>query len=517
MSLTLSFDHQIESMADPKKPIDPGNLERNISVSAGTSGELQKRFSTFNVLAVCVTLMATWEAIGGVFAGGLVAGGPVALLYGYFLALVGTLATCLSLAELASLCPTSSGQIHWTAILAPPQYARLGSWITGWITTLGWQAFTASAAFLGATMVQGLVVLTYPSYQSARWHGTMIYWAILLLAFLVNTVGIKIMPAIENGILIFHVTTFLAVLIPLVVLAPHNSAEYVFTSFENNSGWESDGVAWLLGLMSAAYVLVGYDGACHLSEEMHNAPVALPRVMIGTILLNSMLGLGFLFALLFCLGDIESVLSSKSGFPIIQIFYNTTGSTAATAALMTPFISVAIASTFGLLASTSRTTWAFARDNGLPYSRYLSKVTTNSTLPLYSIIFSTVFMAALGLINIASTTAFNAIVSLSVVSLYTSYLIPILFHLIRRASGPPITYGPFRLGKYGIILNIIAAAYSTLIIVFLFFPPYMPVTSENMNYASVVFGAVLVVSGLGWLIWGRTDGGYVVGLTGDRN
>ena len=49
--------------------------------------------------------------------------------------------------------------------------------------------------------------------------------------------------------------------------------------------------------------------------------------MIGTILLNGTLGLGFLFALLFCLGDVESVLTTRTGFPIIQIFYNTTGST----------------------------------------------------------------------------------------------------------------------------------------------------------------------------------------------
>lgn len=107
---------------------------------------------------------------------------------------------------------------------------------------------------------------------------------------------------------------------------------------------------------------------------MHNAPVALPRVMIGTILLNGTLGLGFLFALLFCLGDIDNVLSTKTGFPIIQIFYNTTNSVAATTAMMMPSIVVAVASTFGLLASASRTLWAFARDGGMPFSLMLSRV-----------------------------------------------------------------------------------------------------------------------------------------------
>ncbi|PLB47794.1 amino acid transporter [Aspergillus steynii IBT 23096] len=489
-------------MTDQKKN-DLDNLERNSSVSVGTAAELQKRFSSASIFAVCVTLMATWEAMGGSFSGGLVAGGLVALLYGYVLALVGTVAMCLSLAELASLCPTSAGQIHWAAILAPPRYAGLCSWLTGWITMLGWQAFTASAAFLGATMVQGCVTLRYESYRPERWHGTMIYWAILLLAFMVNTVGIRFLPLIEGVILIIHVISFLAVLVALVILAPHKNAEYVFTTFENNSGWQNDGVAWLIGLLSAAYVLVGYDGACHLSEEIHNASVTLPRVMIGTIALNSMLGLGFLFALLFCLGDTQSVLHSTTGFPIIQIFYNTTGSHGATAALMSPFICVAIASTFGLLASTSRTTWAFARDKGLPFSNYLACVNESTVLPLRAITSSTAFMALLGFINIGSTTAFNAIVSLSVVSLYISYLTPIFLHILRRITGPPLQYGPFVLEKVGALLNILSVVYSTVVVIFLFFPPYQPVTVENMNYACVVFGAVLVFSGGLWVFKGR--------------
>lgn len=113
---------------------------------------------------------------------------------------------------------------------------------------------------------------------------------------------------------------------------------------------------------------------------MHNASVTLPLVVIKTVGLNSMLDLGFLFALLFCLGDTESVLNTSTGVPIVQIVYNTTGSHAATAALMTPFISVAVASTFGLLASTSRATWAFATDRGLPFSGFLSQVRPSASL-----------------------------------------------------------------------------------------------------------------------------------------
>lgn len=109
----------------------------------------------------------------------------------------------------------------------------------------------------------------------------------------------------------------------------------------------------------------------------------------------------------------------------------------------------------------------------------------------------------LGLINIGSTTAFNAIVSLAVVALYTSYLIPVLLHAIRRVTGPPLQYGPFQLGKFGLPLNIFAVIYSTFIVIFLFFPPFQPVTPQNMNYACVVFGAVVLFSIFWWFMRGR--------------
>jgi choline transport protein len=140
------------------------------------------------------------------------------------------------------------------------------SWLNGWITVLGWQTATASAAFLGGTMIQGLLVLNLPEYGFQRWHGTMIYWAILTISLIVNTIGIAVFPALEAVILVLHVVLFFAILIPLVVLAPHSTAEYVFTNFTNSSGWNSSGVAWSIGLLSATYVFVGYDGACHLSK-----------------------------------------------------------------------------------------------------------------------------------------------------------------------------------------------------------------------------------------------------------
>lgn len=77
----------------------------------------------------------------GVFAGNNTAmlnGGPPTLIYGTIFAIVGVLATTASLAEMASFAPTSGGQYHWVAMLAPNRSSIFLSWLTGWISTIGW-------------------------------------------------------------------------------------------------------------------------------------------------------------------------------------------------------------------------------------------------------------------------------------------------------------------------------------------------------------------------------------------
>lgn len=58
-------------------------------------------------------------------------GGPGALVYGFLLVWIGTLSVFATLSELVSMAPTSSGQYHWVAMLAPVPARRALSYITG--------------------------------------------------------------------------------------------------------------------------------------------------------------------------------------------------------------------------------------------------------------------------------------------------------------------------------------------------------------------------------------------------
>lgn len=106
-------------------------------------------------------------------------------------------------------------------------------------------------------MIQGLIILNVESYEPVAWHGTMLFWAVLLVAVLVNILGIRVFPHIETAAFIFHICFFFVLLVPLVYLSPQSTARFVFTDFENSSGWGSNGLSWCLGLLTSAWSFVG--------------------------------------------------------------------------------------------------------------------------------------------------------------------------------------------------------------------------------------------------------------------
>ena len=113
---------------------------------------------------------------------------------------------------------------------------------------------------------------------------------------------------------------------------------------------------------------------CSIGEEVKDASIVVPRSMIIALLISGTLTIGISIALLFSIGDIKIALSSRTNFPVIEIFYRATQSKRATTAMMMALIFTLVFATFGTLASASRLVWAFARDNGLPFSIYFAHV-----------------------------------------------------------------------------------------------------------------------------------------------
>lgn len=86
-----------------------------------------------------------------------------------------------------------------------------------------------------------------------------------------------------------------------------------------------------------------------MSEEVRDAAKTIPKILIWTIVINGVLAFAFVLAVLFCIGNIDA-LNTPTGYPIIEIFYQATGSIRAATAMESAIIVIALCSTFAILA-----------------------------------------------------------------------------------------------------------------------------------------------------------------------
>ena len=150
----------------------------------------------------------------------------------------------------------------------------------------------------------------------------------------------------------------------------------------------------------------------------------------------------------------------------------------------------------------------------------------------------TTISALLALIYVGSSTVFEDVVSLSTSGLYASYFIPCALLLWRRTTGrlqpqpayvssenetiperitelaasdptsevaePKLAWGPWHLpGIFGTMNNTYACVYIIFVLFWSFWPPFLPVTAENMNYSVLMTFAVIAFSIIYYFLWGK--------------
>jgi amino acid transporter len=120
-----------------------------------------------------------------------------------------------------------------------------------------------------------------------------------------------------------------------------------------------------------------------MSDEVKSHKTRVPRSIIVAAVANSIMMFAFAIVMLYCLGDLDTVLGDTTGLPLIQVFYLATKSKAgATIMVVLPAI-VLFVCIFNAFASVSRLTWAFARDRGLPFSDFFSYVSLAGILRIF--------------------------------------------------------------------------------------------------------------------------------------
>ncbi|KAI1775926.1 amino acid transporter [Hypoxylon cercidicola] len=471
----------------------------------GHKQELKRNFSMISMLGLAFAILNTWTALAASLSLALPSGGPSAVIWGLIVAGICNLCLAASLAEFLSAWPTAGGQYHWAAIVAWKSWSRSLSYATGWINVSGWVALTATGGLLGSTFIINIIALLHPDYEAEAWHQFLIYIAFTLISLLINAFSTRLLPLFTKAAFFWSLAGFVVISITILACASPNyqSGAFVYGEFINEVGWP-DGFSWLLGLLQGAFALTGFDAVAHMIEEIPQPQVQGPRIMLYCIGIGMGTGFVFLSCLLFCVDNIDNVIESSAG-PLLQIFMDATQNPAGSVCLlMFPLVCMLFTSTT-LMTTSSRMSYAFARDHGLPFSHVFARVHPKLDVPLNALLWTAAWVVVFGCIFLGSSSTFNAITSASVVALGVTYAIPPSINVLRgRKMLPPNR--AFKLeGAVGWILNLVGIFWTILTTVLFVFPPELPVTSENMNYCIVAFGVILLIAVVTWIFDGRKN------------
>ncbi|MCW5600301.1 APC family permease [Nitrosomonas sp.] len=428
----MSSIHNPKSFTTEMKSADPDMLNRSMGVwNSFTLG--------FAVVSPVVGLYAIVGVQTNVTGGGWFAALVICLIMQLLVATV--------YAELSSQFPIAGGAYKWAR--------QLGGTITGQYA--GAIYVCSTIAMLTTTAYTGGIWLAILFDSPSETGIMMVIWGaiFLLICMLLNLAHVNVFKSIiALGVYAEIIGSFGIALLLFFFFREHPFSEL----FQHlGSGTAPDKLsAFLAALAIAGWAFIGFDACSTTSEETHQPKRMVPRAIffalsaVGTVVVfnSSALILSF---------DHDTLAKTNATFdPITPLVTTHFGSW-----IEKPFLIIVVVAFLACGASvvkyTSRIVFSMAREGNMP--SILSHVTA-SKAPHNAILF-TVFLAGMGLLFGLNDQAVATIIAFGTGGLYAMFSMTTGVGLYTRLTGrwdPAL--GELKLGIWGLIINIIAFAWS---------------------------------------------------------
>src|SRR6202044_1014639 len=236
----------------------------------------------------------------------------------------------------------------------------------------------------------------------------------------------------------------------LVLLAFHNHQGFHVVT--NSAGFHVNGSTFLAAMFMSLFVIYGFDTASTLSEETRDPRRNAPKAVLFSVIGAFVIGGGFLLGTLVAIPNMGAAVKGAVGpAAIIEANFSTPFAT-----LCLLVVSAAIfVCCLSILAATIRLCFGMSRDNQLPGSKFLSRVSPGLRTPVWSC----VAVAAISAIPFIQYSGAGIIAIAATGMIYLSYFLGNLVIMRARARGWPKRRAPFRLGRWGLLVNVLALLY----------------------------------------------------------
>src|ERR1700733_1158291 len=415
----------------------------------GYKQELKRSLGTFSSFAVAFSYISPSTGIFTLFALGLITIGGV-FIWTWPIVAIGQFIIALNFAEVSSHFPVAGSVFQWTKYMAGRAY----SWMTGWVYFFaGILTVTAVVATLPIALVPALNGLGWHSLgagsPSTQLHTQLIVALITLVVITVlNIYGVRLVAIINNTGVLFEILGMFV--FALILLAFHNHQG--FHVVVNSGGFKVGPSSFLAAMFMSLFVIYGFDTASTLAEETRDPRRNAPKAVLFSVIGAFIIGGVFLVGVLVAIPNLGTAV--KDGYGPAQIIEANFSTGFATLYLFVVSAAIFVCC-LSILAATIRLCFGMARDNQLPLSGALSKVSPSLHTPVWTCI----VVAALAAVPFIKYSGAGTIAIAATGMIYLSYFLGNLVIMRARARGWPKTSAPFRLGRWGLLVNVLGLLY----------------------------------------------------------
>jgi amino acid transporter len=507
----------------------------------GYTQQLLREMGGFSNFAVSFSIISVLTGSVLLYGYGLKLAGPIVNTVGWPVASILTLAIAASMAELASAYPTAGGLYFWSFRLG----GRGWAWTTAWLNMVGQVTITAGINVAAAIYLIGAAtrVLGLPADLRVPVFGPITGWgfqlAVMVLLMIpqvaVNIFGVRLTARLNDVSVYWHIAGGAVIVFLLAFLGKHhNDLEFLFrfvntvnpldaSSADLGGGrtapalvfgdtkipsplfalfpglaqtWRAAPLplVFVLALLQAQWTYTGYDASAHMAEETRMARLNSAWGIFLSVAVSAVVGYVLLVVLTWTIprGDIAAVASDP--YPVLAIADGNLSRTGAN------LVAVIIGGAMWLCGSSSvssmaRMWFAFARDGGMPGSRWIATVSPGTGAPVAAILAT----SALAVLVSLYAAAFTVLTAASTIFLYLAYGIPIFLNLRNRlrkrgefATGQ---IAPWNLGRKAAFVNAVAVCWVAFLAVVFSLPP-----NELVLWTTLLFFLFLVAY---WLFHAR--------------
>jgi amino acid transporter len=516
----------------------------------GYAQELFRSMGGFSNFAISFSIISILTGAVILYDYGLAWAGTAASLIGWPLVTIFVLAIAASMAEVASAYPTAGGLYYWASRMKGVAWG----WWTAWLNLIGQFAIVAGIAYAAAQFLNVSIVTPILSNFGVNYNnvtelihigtvpiltgGLLTMGVLLAICLFLNIRGINLVALLNQVSVWWHIA-IVALVVVLVIFAgkPGISGMHLFAVEPQDTffgGWENKipftaidlkygpaityslFLAFMFSLLQANWTYTGYDASAHVAEETVGARISSAWGLFLSVAVSAVVGYIFLFVLTTHLPSlaklfptsaaaVDSTVNSTYYFGQGYAVFETLRYNLATIGeLLGAGIAIAMSfCTLASIASAGRMLFAFSRDDGVPGSGWLKKVShryrtpTNSLVTIVVVAFlftvAAFYVGALGSVG-GGGIAIVIVTAISTIFLYAAYAVPIYLGLTTDAWRAERVWSLRRWSKPVAVISLLWIA---VLLVLFSFP-----TSGNISWPFMAGTVILLL--VYYFVWARS-------------